>query len=159
MSEYLPNWIGLIIFFAICWKMGAHTKILNALDARSSRIAAELAEAKRLREDAEAIVADYRRRQQSAEQEARDIVTAAKVEAERLAAEGKAKIEEFVVRRTRMAETKIAQAEAQAIADVRAAAADVATIAAGSVLADLARGAAGDKLMTSGIAEIKAKLN
>lgn len=159
MSEYLPIWIGLIIFFAICWKMGAHTKILNALDARSNRIAAELAEAKRLRDEAESIVADYRRRQQSAEQEARDIVAAAKADAERLAAEGKAKIEEFVTRRTAMAETKIAQAEAQAIADVRAAAADVATAAAGSVLADMARGAAGAKLMTSGIAEIKAKLN
>ena len=159
MSEYLPIWIGLIIFFAIAWKMGAHTKLVNALDARSSRIAAELAEAKRLREEAEAIVADYRRRQQSAEQEARDIVTAAKADAERLAAEGKAKIEEFVTRRTAMAETKIAQAEAQAIADVRAAAADVATAAAGSVLADMARGSGGDKLMASGIAEIKAKLN
>lgn len=159
MSEYLPIWIGLIIFFALAWKMDAHTKILNALDARSNRIAAELAEAKRLREEAEAIVADYRRRQQSAEQEARDIVTAAKADAERLAAEGKAKIEEFVARRTKMAETKIAQAEAQAIADVRAAAADVATAAAGSVLADMARGSGGDKLMTSGIAEIKAKLN
>ncbi len=159
MSEYLPIWIGLIIFFAIAWKMGAHTKLVNALDARSNRIAAELAEAKRLREEAEAIVADYRRRQQSAEQEARDIVTAAKADAERLAAEGKAKIEEFVARRTKMAETKIAQAEAQAIADVRAAAADVATAAAGSVLADMARGSGGDKLMASGIAEIKAKLN
>jgi F-type H+-transporting ATPase subunit b len=159
MSEYLPIWIGLIIFFAIAWKMGAHTKLVNALDARSNRIAAELAEAKRLREEAEAIVADYRRRQQSAEQEARDIVTAAKADAERLAAEGKAKIEEFVARRTKMAETKIAQAEAQAIADVRAAAADVATAAAGSVLADMARGSAGDTLMASGIAEIKAKLN
>ena len=159
MSEYLPIWIGLIIFFAIAWKMGAHTKLVNALDARSNRIAAELAEAKRLREEAEAIVADYRRRQQSAEQEARDIVTAAKADAERLAAEGKAKIEECVARRTAMAETKIAQAEAQAIADVRAAAADVATAAAGSVLADMARGSGGDKLMASGIAEIKAKLN
>jgi F-type H+-transporting ATPase subunit b len=159
MSEYLPIWIGLVIFFAIAWKMGAHTKLVNALDARSNRIAAELAEAKRLREEAEAIVADYRRRQQSAEQEARDIVTAAKADAERLAAEGKAKIEEFVTRRTAMAETKIAQAEAQAIADVRAAAADVATAAAGSVLADMARGSGGDKLMASGIAEIKAKLN
>ncbi len=159
MSEYLPIWIGLIIFIAIAWKMGAHTTVLNALDARADRIAAELAEAKRLREEAEAIVAAYRKRQLAAEQEARDIVAAAKTEAERLAAEGKAKIEDFVARRTAMAETKIAQAEAQAIADVRAAAADVATAAAGSVLADLAKGAAGDKLIASGIAEVKARLN
>lgn len=159
MREYLPIWIGLIIFIAIAWKMGAHTTVLNALDARADRIAAELAEAKRLREEAEAIVAEYRKRQLAAEQEARDIVAAAKTEAERLAAEGKAKIEDFVACRTAMAETKIAQAEAQAIADVRAAAADVATAAAGTVLADLAKGAAGEKLIASGIAEVKARLN
>lgn len=159
MSEYLPIWIGLIIFFGLAWKMGAHTKIASALDARAVRIAAELAEAKRLREEAEAIVAEYRKRQASAEKEAQEIVAAAKADAERLAAEGKAKIEEFVARRTKMAETKIAQAEAQAIADVRAAAADVATSAAGRVLADLARGTAGDRLIASGISEIKSKLN
>lgn len=159
MSEYLPIWIGLIIFLAIAWKMGAHTTLLNALDARSARIASDLAEAKRLREEAEAIVADYRKRQMAAEQEAKDIVIAAKADAERLAAEAKAKMTDFVARRTQMAETKIAQAEAQAIADVRAAAADVATSAAGAVLADLAKGSGGDAFIKAGIDEVKAKLN
>jgi F-type H+-transporting ATPase subunit b len=159
MSEYLPIWIGLIIFLGIAWKMGAHTTLLNALDARSARIASDLTEAKRLREEAEAIAADYRKRQLAAEQEAKDIVAAAKADAERLAAEAKAKMEDFVVRRTKMAETKIAQAEAQAIADVRAAAADVATSAAGAVLADLAKGSGGDAFIKAGIDEVKSKLN
>lgn len=159
MSEYLPIWIGLIIFLAIAWKMGAHTTLLNALDARSTRIASDLSEARRLREEAEAIVADYRKRQIAAEQEAKDIVVAARADAERLAAEAKAKMEDFVARRTKMAETKIAQAEAQAIADVRAAAADVATSAAGAVLADLAKGAGGEAFIKAGIDEVKSKLN
>jgi F-type H+-transporting ATPase subunit b len=159
MNEYVPIWIGFIIFFGIAWKMGAHTQILNALDARSARIAAELAEAKRLREEAEAIVADYRKRQLSAEQEAKDIVASAKVEAERLASEAKAKMDDFVARRTKMAETKIAQAEAQAVADVRAAAADAAVSAAGVLLADMAKGSGGDGFIKAGIAEVKAKLN
>jgi F-type H+-transporting ATPase subunit b len=159
MSEYLPIWIGLIIFLAIAWKMDAHTKLLNALDARSARIASDLSEAKRLREEAEAIVADYRKRQTAAEQEAKDIVSAAKADAERLAGEAKAKMEDFIARRTKMAETKIAQAEAQAIADVRAAAADVATSAAGAVLADLAKGSGADAFIKAGIDEVKAKLN
>lgn len=159
MSEYLPIWIGLIIFLVIAWKMEAHTKIVNALDARSNRIAAELAEAKRLREEAEAIVGEYRKRQASAEQEARDIVTAARSEAERLAAEGKAKIEEFVARRTKMAETKIAQAETQALADVRAAAADAAVAAAGTILANSVTGKVADDMVAQGIAEVRQKLN
>ena len=159
MSEYLPIWIGLIIFIAIAWKMGAHTTVLNALDARADRIAAELAEAKRLREEAEAIVAEYRKRQLAAEQEARDIVAAAKTEAERLAAEGKAKIEDFVARRTAMAETKIAQAEAQALADVRAAAADAAVAAATEIIAASAKGKVAADLIERGIGDVKAKLN
>lgn len=159
MSEYTPIWIGLIIFFAIAWKMGAHTTLLAALDARAVRIAAELAEAKRLREEAEGIAAEYRKLRAGAEKEAEDIVTAAKADAERLAAEAKAKMEDFVTRRTKMAETKIAQAEAQAIADVRAAAAEVATHAAGSVLGQMARGEGGDALIRAGISEVKAKLN
>ena len=159
MSEYLPIWIGLIIFIAIAWKMGAHTTVLNALDARADRIAAELAEAKRLREEAEAIVAEYRKRQLAAEQEARDIVAAAKTEAERLAAEGKAKIEDFVARRTAMAETKIAQAEAHALADVRAAAADAAVAAATEIIAASAKGKVAADLIERGIGDVKAKLN
>ena len=69
------------------------------------------------------------------EGEAEAIIAGAKAEAERLAAEAKAKLEDFVARRTKMAETKIAQAEAQALADVRSAAADAAVGAAEKVLA------------------------
>lgn len=159
MTEYLPIWIGLAIFFAICWKMGAHTTLLGALDARGRRIETELAEAKRLREEAQALVAEYKRKQSAAEKEAADIVASAKADAERLALEAKAKMEDFVARRTQMAETKIAQAEAQALAEVRAAAADVAANAASAMLADMASGKGGEALIASGIAEVKAKLN
>ena len=95
---------------------------------------AELDEARRLKEEAQALLAQYQRKQREAEQEAAAIIAGAKAEAERLASEAKAKIEDFVARRTKMAETKIAQAEAQALADVRAAAADAAVAAAERVL-------------------------
>ena len=76
-----------------------------------------------------------------------------------MAAEAAAKIEDFVARRTKMAETKIAQAEAQAVADVRAAAADAAVAAAERILADTAKGKVGDDLIAQGIRDLKAKLN
>jgi F-type H+-transporting ATPase subunit b len=151
--------VALLIFLGLLAYLGVHRTILSALDARGRKIETDLAEARRLREEAQAIVADYKKRQAAAEQEAKDIVAAAREDAERLAAEAKAKMEDFVARRTKMAEAKIAQAEAQAIADVRAAAADVATSAAGTVLADLARGSGGDALIKAGIDEVKAKLN
>ena len=68
-------------------------------------------------------------------------------------------MEEFVARRTKMAETKIAQAEAQAVADVRAAAAEAAVSAAEKILTDTVKGKVADDLIARGIGDVKAKLN
>ena len=68
-------------------------------------------------------------------------------------------MEEFVARRTKMAETKIAQAEAQAVADVRAAAAEAAVAAAEKILTDSVKGKVADDLIARGIGDVKAKLN
>src|SRR5262249_48388431 len=95
---------------------------------------------------------------QEAEPEAQAIVAGAKTEAERLAAEAEAKFEEFVVRRTKMAESKIAQAEAQALADVRSAAAEVAAAAAKTILTRTVKDKVADDLLATGIADIKGKL-
>ena len=105
------------------------------------------------------LLAEYQRKQREAEREAEAIVADAKAEAERVAAEARAKMEEFVARRTKLAETKIGQAEAQALADVRAAAADAAVAAAEKILRDTAKGKVADDLIAQGIADVKAKLN
>jgi F-type H+-transporting ATPase subunit b len=81
------------------------------------------------------------------------------LEAERLAAEAKTRMEDFVVRRTKMAETKIAQAEAQALADVRAAAADTAVAAAEKILAAAAKGKVAEDLLAQGIEDLRKKFN
>jgi F-type H+-transporting ATPase subunit b len=151
--------VAFVLFILALIKLGAHRVLLGALDDRSARIKAELDEARRVREEAQALLADYQRRRGEADREADAIVVAAKAEAERLAAEGKAKVEDFVARRTKMAEAKIAQAEAQAVADVRAAAADAAVAAAEKILSDTARGKVADDLITLGIRDLKAKLN
>jgi len=151
--------IAFVLFVAVLFKLGAHRVIIGALDDRGARIKAELDEARRVREEAQALLADYQRRRGEADREAEAIVVAARAEAERLAAEAKTKVEDFVARRTKMAETKIAQAEAQALADVRAAAADAAVAAAERILSDTAKGKVADDLMAQGIRDLKAKLN
>lgn len=151
--------VSFLAFFGILGYFGVHKTILAALDGRARRIEDELAEAKKLREEAQALVADYKRKQAAAEKEAAEIVASAKVDADRMAAEAKAKIEDFVVRRTRMAETKIAQAEAQAAAEVRAVAAEISAGAAGAVLGALASGPAGEGMIDRGISEVKTRLN
>ena len=118
--------VAFVIFVAGLGYLGVHRMIAKSLDDRSDRIKAELDEARKLKDEAAKLLADYQRKRQEAEGEAQEIIAGAKAEAERLATEAKAKIEEFVARRTKMAETKIAQAEAQAAADVRSAAAEAA---------------------------------
>jgi F-type H+-transporting ATPase subunit b len=151
--------IAFVIFVAIMVRLGVPRLITKTLDDRSARIKAELDEAMRLRQEAEVVLAQYRRKQQEAEAEAAAIIVTARAEAERLAAEAKTKVEDFIARRTKMAESKIAQAEAQALADVRAAAADAAVAAAERILVDTTRGPAAEALIVQGIRDLKAKLN
>src|SRR5229473_941977 len=151
--------IAFLIFIGILVKLGVPNLLFKALDDRSTRIKAEPDEALKLRKEAEGVLAEYRRRQGEAEKTAESIILNARVEADRMAAEAQTKIEEFIARRTKMAETKIAQAEAQALADVRATAADVAIAAAETILVKTTHGAAADALVTKGIGDLKAKLN
>ena len=151
--------IAFLIFVGILVRLGVHDLLFKALDDRSARIKAELDEALKLRKEAEGVLAEYRRRQGEAEKTAESIILNARVEAGRMAAEAQVKVEEFIARRTKMAETKIAQAEAQALADVRAAAADVAIAAAEAILVKTTHGAAAEALVTKGIGDLKAKLN
>src|SRR5262249_2631546 len=126
--------VAFVLFLCLLVYVGAHRRVIGGIDARQTRIKAELDEAVKLREEAKALLAEYERKGREAESEAAAIIASAKGEAERLAAEAKAKMEDFVLRRTKMAEAKIAQAEAQALADVRAAAADTAVAAAEKIL-------------------------
>jgi F-type H+-transporting ATPase subunit b len=151
--------VAFAIFVGILMYVGVPKMVLDALDSRAKRVQAELDEARRLKDEAQKLLAEYQGKQRQAETEAAAIIAGAKAEAERIAAEAKTKMEEFIARRTKMAETKIAQAEAQAVADVRAAAADAAVTAAEKILTDAVKGKVADDLLTRGIADAKAKLN
>ena len=151
--------VAFVIFVGVLGYCRAHKLLLKSIDDRRERIKAEFDEARRLKAEAEALLATYRRKQQEAEHEAQAIVAGARTEAERLAAEAEAKIEEFVARRTKMAENKIAQAEAQALADVRSAAAEVAVAAAKTILTRTVKDKVADDLLAKGIEDFKGKLN
>ena len=151
--------VAFVILMVLFGYLGIHRTVLKALDHRGERIKAELDDARRLKEEAAKLLAEYKARGASAEREAQDIIAAAKAEAERIAAEAKTKLEDFVVRRTKTAESKIALAEAQALADVRAAAANAAVTAASTIMSQSVKGGLADDLLAKGIAEVRAKLN
>ena len=151
--------VAFVILMGVFGYFGVHRTILQALDHRRDRIQKELDDARRLKEEANKLVAEYRARRASAEREAQDIVANAKADAERIASEAKVKMEDFVARRTKTAENKIAQAESQAIADVRAAAAEAAVSAASSIMTQSVKGQVAGDLIAKGIQDVRSKLN
>ncbi len=149
----------LVAFFAILGYFKVHRTIAGSLDKRAADIAAELDEARRLREEAQQLLASYQRKQREAMKEAEDIISQAKAEAEQLAKETRANMEAQVERRTKLAEDKIAQAETQAVNDVRSVAAEVAIGAARRVIAEKVDAGQDAKLIEKSIAELAAKLH
>jgi len=150
--------IALIIFLGIVIYAGVPGMITKALDKRIGEIENDLAEAARLRKEAEDLLSEYEAKRGAAEAEAADIVTAAQEEAKRLAAESASALEELIARRTRTVEQKIAQAEAQALAEVRARSADLAIEAARVVLTKQMTDK-GDIVVERAIEEVGSKLN
>jgi F-type H+-transporting ATPase subunit b len=162
MSELLHDhhfWvlISAVILIALIWKPASRA-ITSALDERAVRIRNELDEARRLRDEAEQLLADYRRQEREAVAEAQAIVAHARDEAERLAAQAASDLEQSLARRQRLAEERIAQAEARATAEVRAAAVDTAIAAARVVLASEVDERRGGALIDAAIAGLPQQL-
>lgn len=151
--------VGLLLFLALIAYLKVPGMMAKGLDARAEKIQNELAEAKRLREEAQHLLAEYQRKRKDAEAEAAGIVAAAEREASLLTAEAKQKTEEYVTRRTALSEQKIKQAETDAINAVRAAAVDLAVAAAEKVIAAKADAATGKALFDNAISEVKTRLN
>ena len=151
--------VAFILFVALLIYLKVPAKIAAMLDERSTRIAKELAEAKKLREEAQALLDEYKKKRAQAEKDAQDIVTLARKEAEAYAHETRVKLTETLKRRTRQAEQKIAQAELQAVKDVRTTATDVAVGAATELLAAATEGTKGANLIDESIAAVKSRLN
>jgi F-type H+-transporting ATPase subunit b len=150
--------IALVIFIGIALYAGIHKTVAKTLDDRIKKIETDLAEAEQLRKEAKALLDDYARRREEAETEAQSIVDAAREEAFRLTAEAKDSLEAMVARREKAVTDKIAQAEAQAVAEVRARSADLAVEAARVVLTRQ-MATKGDALVEQSIKDVAAKLN
>lgn len=150
--------VAFLIVIGVFWKAGLHKTMASGLDKRSQKIADELDQARKLREEAQELLAQYQRRQREAEDEAKGIIEQAKRDAHRLAADSRAKIEEQIERRAKAAEEKIARAEAQAIADVRGQAADLAVETARSFIASRMDQGAQAALVEKAIGGLRGKL-
>lgn len=151
--------VGLLLFFGILILAGVPKMVGKALDDKAIKVQSELDEAARLRAEAEALLAQIRQEKAEAEAQAADMLATAEAEAKRLEADARAKLEESLTRRQALAERRIAQAEAQATVEVKAAAVELAGKAAEDILAARLAAANTDPLLDSAIAQIGDRLN
>ena len=151
--------VGLVLFFVLIAYLKVPGMMAQALDKRADNIRDELEQAKRLREEAQALLAEYQRKRKEAEAEAANIVAAAEREAAMITEEARQKTEEFVARRNALSEQKIRQAEADAIGAVRSAAVDLAVAAAEKVIAAKADAATQQALFSHSMEQVKTRLN
>jgi F-type H+-transporting ATPase subunit b len=158
-DETFFAFVGLLLFIALIVYLKVPGMMAKSLDDRADQIRNELAEAKRLREEAQHLLAEYQRKRKEAEADAANIVAAAEREAEMLTTEARKKTEEFVANRTALSEQKIKQAEADAMKAVRSAAVDLAIAAAAAVLAKKADGSVQSGLFNDAVNEVKTRLN
>lgn len=154
-------WVAVcvVLFLALLFWKGAHKAINSSLDDRADKIRGELDEARRLREEAQALLASFQRQQKEAEDQADGIVQQARKDAEAMAVRARADLQDRLERRTAQAEAKIANAEAKALAEVRAKAADLAVSAAEELLKGNLKAADHTKLVKDGITEMGKALN
>lgn len=150
--------LGLVVLIAIFLYQRVPAFVAAALDTRAKAIAKELDEARKLREEAAALLAQYKARAKDAENEAASIVTEARAEAERFASEARAQLKAQIERRAKQAQDKIAQAEAHAVAEIRAKAADAAVDAAQKLIAARTDAAKASALISQSIKELPGKL-
>ncbi len=154
-------WVAMAFvgFLLVLLYYGIPGMIARSLDARADAIKREIDDARKLREEAQALLADYQRRAAQAEAEAQEIVERAEADAKRIAEDTQKALADSLERRTRQAEDKIARAEAQAVTEVRTAAVEKAVQAAETVLRSRAGGADGDRLVSDAINALPNRLN
>jgi F-type H+-transporting ATPase subunit b len=158
MTRLAEFWVAVafLVFVGILLYYRVPRLIAKALDERAAAIRRELDEARRLRQDAQDLLADYQSKHRNVAGEAEAIVEQARRDAEAFAEETRAALKSLLERRTKAAQEKIARAQTQAVDEVRAKAVDVALAAAEKILRDKVDGPA---LIEQSIRELKGRLN
>jgi len=147
--------VAFLLFIALLVYFAVPRKAISALDKRAENIQKELSEARRLREEAQSILADYQRKQRDAEKEGQDIIAQAEREAQAYADESRKAFQDMLDRRMKMADEKIARAESQAVAEVRSRAVDASIEAAEAIISEKLDDSKARELISQSVAQLK----
>jgi len=151
--------VAFILFLAALLYLKVPGLLLGLLDKRATRIRGELDEARGLREEAKAILADYERKQKEALALTARIVGTAREEAQAAASQARDDLKLAIARRLAAADERIASTRAAAVRDVRERAVTFAIAAAGDVLARQMTAEAAAASIDAAIGQVEAKLH
>ncbi len=150
--------VSFVVFVLLAFRPVAKA-LVRVLDGRSSQIAAELAEARRLREEALEALAAYQKKQRESLQEAESMLATTRADAARIADKAEADLRQALEKRMRLAMEKIAQAESRAIADVQSYVADISLLASQKLIAEYLEQGGNDELVRRAAQDIAKKIN
>jgi len=159
MTDTFWALVGLVLFLALLAYLKVPGWIGRSLDVRARRISDELEEARRLREEAQKLLEEYQQKRHEVEKIAADIVGSAQREADLLTQEAKRKTQDYIKRREKLVELKIAQVEQDVIAEVRAKAVDIAVKAATKLIAEEVIDEKSASFFQSSLDEVRTRLN
>ena len=151
--------ISFVLFFALLAYLGVPKMLGGLLDKRADGIREELNEAKRLREEAQELFAEFERKHKAVGAQADEIVAQAKAEAEAAAEKAKADLKVSIERRLKAADDQIALAESDAVKEVKDKAVAVAIAAATKVLSDKLGSSQAEGLVDAAIKDVGARLH
>ncbi len=155
------TWIALafVLFFLMMYKLGVFRFLGRSLDDRSAKIKAELEEAVRLREEAQATLASYQQKQKEVLAEAEQILAKTKQDAETMARAARDELRVALEKRTRLAMERIAQAEAKAVKEVQGHMVDIAMAASRAIIKEYMAQGGSEEIVKSATADIERKLH
>lgn len=151
--------VAFLLFVGVLLYLKVPSLLGGMLDKRAEGIAAELEEARALREEAQTLLAGYERKQKEVQDQADRIIAHAKEEATAAAEQAKEDLKVSIARRMAAAEDQIASAESSALKEVRDRAVSIAIGAAKDVIAKQMTTADSNKLIDNAISEVDAKLH
>lgn len=152
-------WVALsFVLFVVAVFKPVGKALCSALDARSAKIQKDIDEALRLKEEAQALLASYQRKQKEASEEAQKILENARTESQRLLTEAEAKLEENLNKKIQVAMQKIANYEHSVLQEVRNNSIDLAITTVRRLIEESLNKKISDDLVSRAVTEMNRKL-
>jgi F-type H+-transporting ATPase subunit b len=153
-------WVAVsFVMFVVLAAKPVGKALAKMLDTRSAQISADLAEARRLRDEAQATLQLYRKKQEDSLKETQELLARTKQDAARMAEQAEAELKAALDKRLKLAADRIAQSETRALQEVQNHVVDIAIAAARTLIQEHLDKTGGKDLIKQAAGELERKLH